>query len=100
MRQVLGRFAKVSLVTWDTVLRLGQPWSAYDTWLKEHKKSAIVNFLEKIGHSSTAKERKSSDSKWLLCDPLAVAVAIDESIILESKARRCATSKPKEQTSV
>lgn len=82
-KQVLKSFAKSSIVTWDTVLDAGQPWSLYDEWLQD--KSHIANFLKQIGGLSTAKERDLPNEKWLVCDPLAVAVAINESLVLESK---------------
>jgi hypothetical protein len=90
---VLEGFKEVRLVTWDAVVRLGLPWSDYDGWLRD-RASAVACFLEAVGRIGMAHDQKS-DTKWLVCDPMAVAVSICDQLVTASEVRFfCANPKP------
>jgi len=84
---VLASFRGVQLVTWDAVLRMGLPWSEYDVWLSD-KRSPVADFLEAVGRIGMAHDRKS-DAKWLVCDPMVVAVAICAALVESTEAVHC-----------
>jgi hypothetical protein len=81
--QVLEKFKNVQMVTWDMVVRLGLPWSRYDDWLSD-RSSAVSCFLEAVGRIGMAHDQKS-ETKWLVCDPIAVACAICDDLVTESQ---------------
>ena len=84
---MLAAFKSTRIITWDAVLNLGLDWSVYDAWVQK-KKSQAAAFLEAIGRIGLAHDKgKDNDSKWLVCDPLAVVAAISPDLVTEYKAR-------------
>ena len=84
--QVMRKFKGIRLVTWDTVQQQGMPWSEYQGWLNDHK-SPVARFLEAVGRKAYDPE---SESEWLVCDPMAVAVAIRPDIVESSQVIKIA----------
>lgn len=85
--QVLSAFKDLQILTWEVVQNLALDWSRYDEWLSKGK-SPVADFLAKIGRIGMAHDQdKHPESKWLVCDPLAVAAAMDPSLIQGCKVR-------------
>lgn len=83
--QVLAAFHNLRIITWDVVLKLGMDWDIYDKMVRSGR-SERADFLEAIGRVGMAHDQsRDPDSRWLVCDPLAVAAAIDSKLITESK---------------
>ena len=61
------------------MLKLALDWGLYDDWLRRGK-SQQADFLESVGRIGMAHD-KDKDSKWLVCDPLAVAAAIAPELV-------------------
>ena len=74
----------LQIITWDAVVKHGLDWSQYDDWLQG--KSVCAEFLEKIGRIGMAHD-KNSDTEWLVCDPMAVAAAINHGVVKKSTVR-------------
>jgi len=64
---------------------MGLPWSEYDVWLSD-KRSPVADFLEAVGRIGMAHDRKS-DAKWLVCDPMVVAVAICAALVESTEVK-------------
>ncbi|XP_071802193.1 uncharacterized protein [Asterias amurensis] len=71
------------VVGWETCLKNGLSWEWYDKW--SSSQSPKATFVNNITRSMADRMRNRSMRKlFLLCDPLAMAVAIDQGVVTES----------------
>eukprot|EP00891_Asterochloris_glomerata_P009785 jgi/Astpho2/9785/Aster-03759 len=85
---VLKKFPMTVLVTWDCVVRHATPWPVVDNWLS--KNTPTARFMNACMANSTAyMKSKRPEWGWVPCDPLALALAVDNSLIVESQQYFC-----------
>lgn len=86
---VMDRFARVTLVTWTLTAQQPVPWERMDAYLRgggpaaELMRAIMQRDLEKW------KAGEELNGGWIACDPVALAIAVDDSLVLEAEARAC-----------
>lgn len=82
---VLKKFPQTTLITWDCCMRHATPWIVVDNWF--NKDTPRAKFLAAtMANSSAYMKRERPQLGWVPCDPLVMAVAIDDSLIVDSHA--------------
>ncbi|KAL3143413.1 hypothetical protein ABBQ38_002237 [Trebouxia sp. C0009 RCD-2024] len=80
---VLKKFPQTTLITWDCSMRHATPWIVVDNWF--NKDTPRAKFLAAtMANSSVYMKKERPQLGWVPCDPLVMAVAIDDSLIVDS----------------
>jgi inosine-uridine nucleoside N-ribohydrolase len=83
---VLQKFPDTKLLTWDCTVRHATPWPVVDNWLS--KDAPKARFMYEIMENSTNHMKKTHPSwGYIPVDPLCIALAIDDSLIVEQSRR-------------
>lgn len=71
----------IVLVSWELCLQYLYPWEKVNVCLNE--KTPKANFLQGITKASIERQKADKESGYRSCDAIAMAVAIDSSIVME-----------------
>eukprot|EP00033_Pygsuia_biforma_P003532 GCRY01003866.1.p1 GENE.GCRY01003866.1~~GCRY01003866.1.p1 ORF type:complete len:331 (+),score=91.20 GCRY01003866.1:86-1078(+) len=78
---VLDCFEKVQILSWETTWHFRLPWPSVDKWMSGL--TLIGRFIARISEAANLDIRQSVREGLFIPDPLAMAVAIDPSLVLE-----------------
>ncbi len=77
----------IQVVSWDLCVQDPLPWPLYDELIGNNNTGVVANFLSRICkhvYSDNKHDANRSDAGAVICDALAVAIAIDPSVIAAS----------------